>query len=133
MNHGITSVALRAHGLGSGISDFIDDYVFSGGELTHVSTVIATIAGAGLEPLDVENLRPHDARLWAWVERLEAHKDEALRLVGEQKCRIWRIYMAGAAHAFQRNWLALFQVLAGKPLDDGRQEYPFNRRHIYVG
>lgn len=134
MNHGITSVALRAHGLGSGISDFIDDYVFPGGELTHVSTVIATIAGAGLEPLDAENLRPHYARtLWAWVERLEAHKDEALRLVGEQKYRIWRIYMAGSAYAFQRNWLALFQVLAGKPLDDGRQEYPFNRRHIYVG
>lgn len=96
--------------------------------------MIAALAGAGLELLDAENLRPHYARtLWAWVERLEAHKDEALRLVGEQKYRIWRIYMAGSAYAFQRNWLALFQVLAGKPLDDGRQEYPFNRRHVYVG
>lgn len=134
MNHGITSVALHAHGLGSGISDFVEDYVFPGGELTHVSTVIAAMAGRGLEPLDVENLRPHYARtLWTWVERLEARQDEAMRLIGEQKYRIWRIYMAGAAYAFQRNWLALFQVLGGKPLDGGRQEYPFNRRHVYLG
>jgi len=131
MNHGITSVAVRAHGLGSGISDFIDDYVFPGGELTHVSDVLRELALSGLEPLDAENLRPHYARtLWAWVERLEARADEALRLVGQKKYRIWRIYMAGSAYAFERNWLALFQVLGGRPWPDGRQEYPFNRRHL---
>jgi cyclopropane-fatty-acyl-phospholipid synthase len=134
MNHGITSVAVEAHGLGSDISDFIDDYVFPGGELTHVSHVIREMALAGLEPLDAENLRPHYARtLWSWVERLEAQREQAVALVGEQKYRIWRIYMAGSAYAFQRNWLALFQVLGGKPLADGRQDYPFNRRHVYQG
>ena len=30
--------------------------------------------------------------------------------------RVWRIYMAGSAHAFDRGWLSLWQVLAGKPL-----------------
>lgn len=134
MNHGITSVALQSRGLGSGISEFSEDYVFPGGELSHLSTVIQAMAGAGIEPLDAENLRPHYARtLWTWVERLEARQDEALRLIGERKYRIWRIYMAGAAYAFQRNWLALFQILGGRPLDGGRQEYPFNRRHVYVG
>lgn len=134
MNHGITSVALKSRGLGSGIAEFSEDYVFPGGELTHVSKVIEVMAAAGLEPLDAENLRPHYARtLWTWVERLEARQDQALRLIGEQKYRIWRIYMAGSAYAFERNWLALFQVLGGKPLDGGRQEYPFNRRHVYVG
>lgn len=134
MNHGITSVALHSRGLGSGIAEFSENYVFPGGELTHISTVIQAMAGAGIEPLDAENLRPHYARtLWTWVERLEARENEALRLIGEQKYRIWRIYMAGAAYAFQRNWLALFQVLGGKSLDGGRQEYPFNRRHVYVG
>lgn len=133
MNHGITSVALRSRGLGSGIAEFSDEYVFPGGELVHVSTVIEEMASSGLEPLDVENLRPHYARtLWTWVERLEARADEAVRLIGEKKYRIWRIYMAGAAFGFQRNWLALFQVLGGKPLDGGRQEYPFNRRHVYL-
>ncbi len=131
MNHGITSVAVNAHGLGSDISEFIDDYVFPGGELTHVSHVLRELAAVGLEPLDAENLRPHYARtLWNWVERLEVRADEAIRLVGQQKYRIWRIYMAGSAYAFERNWLALFQILGGKPLPDGRQDYPFNRRHL---
>ncbi|MCS6786071.1 MAG: cyclopropane-fatty-acyl-phospholipid synthase family protein [Thiobacillaceae bacterium] len=134
MNHGITSAALDAHGLGSDISEFIDDYVFPGGELTHVAHVVRELAAAGLEPLDAENLRPHYAKtLWHWVDRLEARRDEAVRLVGEQKYRIWRIYMAGSAYAFERNWIAIFQVLGGRPHADGRQDYPFNRRHVYVG
>ena len=134
MNHGITSVALKAKGLGSGISEFIDDYVFPGGELMHVSSVLQEMSAAGLEPLDVENLRPHYARtLWTWVARLEGQQAEALRLIGEKKYRVWRIYMAGAAYAFERNWLALFQILGGRPREDGVQEYPFTRRHVYRG
>ena len=132
MNHGITSSAVDFNGLGSGIAEFVDDYVFPGGELTHVSTVMREMAVAGLEPLDAENLRPHYAKtLWNWVERLESRKEEALQLIGEQKYRIWRIYMAGSAYAFERNWMALYQILGGRPQQDGKQEYPFNRRHIY--
>ena len=132
LNHGITSVALKARGLGSGISEFVDQYVFPGGELMHVATVMHDMAAAGLEPLDVENLRPHYARtLWAWVGRLEARRDEARHMIGEKKYRIWRIYMAGSAYAFERNWLGLFQVLAGRPDGQGVADYPYNRRHVY--
>jgi cyclopropane-fatty-acyl-phospholipid synthase len=132
MNHGITSTAVEAHGLGSGIAEFVDEYVFPGGELTHVSNVMQEMAAAGLEPLDAENLRPHYARtLWSWVERLESRQHEALELIGEQKYRIWRIYMAGSAYAFEHNWMALFQILGGRPHRDGTQDYPFNRRHVY--
>ncbi len=133
MNHGITSVALKSEGLDSGISEFIDDYVFPGGELVHVSTVMQEMAAAGLEPLDAENLRPHYGKtLWAWVRRLEAQEAEAIRLIGEKKYRIWRIYMAGSAYAFDHNWLSLFQILGGKPRADGSQGYPFTRRHVYA-
>jgi hypothetical protein len=66
------------------------------------------------------------------VERLEARQDEALRLIGERNYRVWRIYMAGSAYAFERNWLALFQILAGRPRNDGVQEYPFTRHHVYL-
>jgi cyclopropane-fatty-acyl-phospholipid synthase len=133
MNHGITSVGLSTGGLGSGIADFIEDYVFPGGELVHVSTVTQEMSAAGLEYLDSENLRPHYARtLWNWVERLEARKGEAIRMIGEKRYRIWRIYMAGSAFAFERNWMALYQLLGGRPLADGRQHYPFTRRHVYA-
>ncbi|MES2364612.1 MAG: class I SAM-dependent methyltransferase [Pseudomonadota bacterium] len=132
MNHGITAAGLDTSGLGNGISEFIDDYVFPGGELVHASRVIESLARSGLECLDAENLRPHYARtLWQWVHRLEARSSEARRLIGEQKYRIWRIYMAGSAHAFERGWMALFQVLAGKPRDNGSLPYPFTRDHVY--
>ncbi|MCB5184517.1 class I SAM-dependent methyltransferase [Methylobacillus gramineus] len=133
MNHGITSVALKSGGLGSEIGVFINDYVFPGGELTHVSQVMAELSAASLEPLDAENLRPHYGKtLWAWVERLEAHREEAVQLIGERNYRIWRIYMAGSAFSFDRNWLALFQILAGKPHADGHLDYPYNRQHVYA-
>lgn len=133
MNHGITAAGLVTGGLGNGISKFIEDYVFPGGELVHVSRVIESLSRNGLECLDAENLRPHYARtLWHWVQRLEAHSSEAKSLIGEQKYRIWRIYMAGSAHAFERGWMGIVQILAGKPLTDGSVLYPFTREHIYV-
>ncbi len=130
LNHGITSAALDSQGLGSGISEFIEDYVFPGGELVHISDVMRAASGSGLECLDAENLRPHYGQtLWHWVTRMEHHADEARRLVGEQKYRIWRIYMAGSAHAFDHGWMELWQVLAGKGVGPGL--YPFNRAYMY--
>ena len=133
MNHGITAVDPEGAGLGSGISEFIDEYVFPGGELVHVGRVLDAASRAGLEVVDAENLRPHYARtLWSWVDRLDAHTEDARALIGEKRLRIWRIYMGGSAFAFERNWLALFQVLAGKPLADGSLPYPFNREFMYA-
>ena len=132
MNHGITSSGLDTQGLGSGISDFIDEYVFPGGELVHVSHVIQSLSAHGLECWDAECLRPHYARtLWHWVDRLEAHETQAKEMVGEEKYRIWRIYMAGSAHAFERGWMSIFQILGGKPLANGTMPYPLTREHVY--
>ena len=134
LNHGITHNPLGASGLGSGIGDFIDDYVFPGGELAHVSKVIEAMAAQGLEVFDAEALREHYAKtLWHWVDRLEANADLARRQVGEERFRVWRIYMAGSAHAFDRGWLSLWQLLAGRPYDDGRLPHPLTREHLYTG
>lgn len=134
MNHGITLNAPDQRELGSGIGEFIDEYVFPGGELTHVSQVIAAMSAQGLECWDVESLRPHYARtLWHWVERLEANRAAALAAAGEKLYRVWRIYLAGSAHAFERGWLSVYQVLAGKPLANGTLALPGTRDYIYHG
>ncbi len=132
MNHGITHNWPGEAKLGSGIGDFVEEYVFPGGELSHVSRVINSLAECGLELVDAEALRPHYAKtLWHWVDRLESHADAARKEVGEEKFRVWRIYMAGSAHAFDRGWLSLWQLLAGKPLADGRLPHPLTRDYIY--
>src|SRR5690606_15783149 len=71
MNHGITAGGV-AHGqLGAGMGEFIERYIFPGGELTHIGHVLTNMTDGGLEDVDVENLRPHYARtLWAWSDAL---------------------------------------------------------------
>jgi cyclopropane-fatty-acyl-phospholipid synthase len=133
LNHGITLNSVDQDELGSDIGSFIDEYVFPGGELSHISRVIGDMSTQGLEAWDVESLRPHYARtLWHWVERLEANREAALANVGEKAYRIWRIYMAGSAHAFERGWMSVYQVLAGKPSAEGRLGLPATREYVYA-
>ncbi len=89
LNHGITAATPEASGLGSGIAEFVEEYVFPGGELVHVSDVSLTASGSGLECLDAENMRLRYGKiLWHWVTRLEQHAESACCLIGEQKYRI---------------------------------------------
>jgi cyclopropane-fatty-acyl-phospholipid synthase len=132
LNHGITQNQVGIDSLGSGIGEFVEDYVFPGGQLAHVSRVVEGLAADGLELIDAEALREHYARtLWNWVDRLEANADEARREAGEEKFRVWRIYLAGSAHAFDRGWLSIYQLLVGKPLPDGSLPHPPTREYMY--
>ena len=140
MNHGITAGGTRNAQLGAGIGGFIERYIFPGGELLHLSHVLAVMAESGLEALDVENLRPHYARtLWAWSDGLEARLDDARRLAPETVVRAYRLYLAGSAMAFERGWISLHQVLASRPsgeiaagaLRGAQSPYPFTRDYMY--
>ncbi len=119
LNHGITAGGTRNGQLGAGLGDFIERYVFPGGELLHASRVLEVMAEAGLETLDVENLRPHYARtLWAWSDALEAGLEAAQRIAGERVVRAYRLYLGGSAMSFEHGWIALHQMLASRPDGD---------------
>jgi len=134
INHGITAGwPANTEGLGGDAGDFIERYVFPGGQLVHLAKVVEIMASRALEIRDAECLRPHYAKtLGHWVDRLEARREEALRLVGEERYRIWRIYMAGSANAFARGRISVFQILAGKALEDGSLPLPLTRGHLYA-
>jgi cyclopropane-fatty-acyl-phospholipid synthase len=140
MNHGITAGGTRNAQLGAGIGEFIERYIFPGGELLHVSHVLRDMANASLEALDIENLRPHYARtLWAWSDALESRLSRAAELAGDRVVRAYRLYLAGSAMSFERGWISLHQMLAGRPsgnVDDGpmrgaQSVFPFQRSYIY--
>lgn len=140
LNHGITAGGTRNVQLGSGIGDFVERWIFPGGELMHVSHVLEVMAEQGLEGLDTENLRPHYARtLWAWSDALEARLEAARRATSERTVRAYRLYLAGSAMGFERGWMALHQTLASRPsgrLDEGalrgtQSVYPFRRDYMY--
>ena len=148
LNHGITAGAVDNAQLGAGMGDFIEQYIFPGGELLHVSTVLHDMANAGLEMVDTENLRPHYARtLWAWSDALETRLPAAREVLaaqagteqGDKVLRAYRLYLAGSALGFERGWMALHQMLAVRPDGDmatgslrgAQSDYPFNREYIY--
>jgi cyclopropane-fatty-acyl-phospholipid synthase len=148
MNHGITAGGTEHDQLGAGMGDFIEKYIFPGGELLHVSKVLHAMAGAHLEMVDTENLRPHYARtLWAWSDALEAQLEQAREVLAadgdlaraEKILRAYRLYLAGSAMSFEQGWISLHQILALRPeADDGcnamrgaRSSYPFNREYAY--
>ena len=150
MNHGITAGGVDNAQLGAGLGDFIEKYIFPGGELLHVSAVLHDMAEAGLEMVDTENLRPHYARtLWAWSDALESRLDEALAVLSRQQgveaagraLRAYRLYLAGSAMGFERGWMALHQMVAIRPdgnLQTGtmvgaQSDYPFHRESLYSG
>ncbi|MCU0942118.1 MAG: cyclopropane-fatty-acyl-phospholipid synthase family protein, partial [Hydrogenophaga sp.] len=133
MNHGITSTdpddGETRHGAGS----FIERYVFPQGELPHIGTVLRTMQQGGLEAFDVENLRRHYARTCGhWSERFEARTDALRAMVDEKTWRIWRVYLAGCARAFEHDEIALYQVLC-RPAGRSAQELPWSRRWLYAG
>ena len=64
----------------------------------------------------LESLREHYAlTLRHWVANLVAHFDEAVREVGVERARVWRLYMTGSAVNFERHHLEIHQVLTVKP------------------
>jgi len=132
MNHGITAVDTENREVGLGAGEFVEKYVFPHGELPHVSLVLKEMSDAKLEVMDVETLRLHYARtLSHWSQRLEANLAGARAHAGEKRTRIWRLYLAGCAHAFERNWVTIHQVLATKPGDPARNPLPWTRDYMY--
>jgi cyclopropane-fatty-acyl-phospholipid synthase len=110
---------------------FIDRYVFPDGELEPMSMMVAAIEEAGLEVRDVESLREHYAlTLRAWVANLERDWDEAVRLTSPGRARIWRLYMAGSALAFEANRIGVNQILAVKPGSRGESGMPPTREQL---
>jgi cyclopropane-fatty-acyl-phospholipid synthase len=134
LNHGITAIDPDSRAVGLGGGEFIGKYVFPHGELPHLSLALREMCAAGLEVMDVETLRLHYAKtLWHWSARLEASLAEARKHTDEKRVRIWRTYLAGCAHAFEKRWVTIQQVLVTKTLDPRANPLPWTREYIYSG
>ena len=148
LNHGITAGGTDNAQLDGGMGDFIEKYIFPGGQLVHVSVMIDAMARGTLEPLDAECLRPHYAQtLWHWADALEAHESQARQVLGanaDRVIRAYRLYLAGSAMSFEQGWISLFQILGSRPdgvvqprepatgpLRATQSVYPFNRSYMY--
>ena len=62
-----------------------------------------------------------------WLDTLQDDRSEAVALIGEEQYRVWRLYLAGAALAFEENRMGVHQILLVRPDADGRSGLPRGR------
>jgi cyclopropane-fatty-acyl-phospholipid synthase len=132
MNHGITTTDPDNSPSVVGGQNFIDRYVFPGGELPHLGHAVKAMQEGGLETLDIECLRPHYVRtLNHWAESFEARSDEVRNHVNDERFRVWRVYLAGFAHAFSIGDVSIYQVVCHKAGKKPAAIPWLSRRHMY--
>ncbi|MGW6461983.1 class I SAM-dependent methyltransferase [Streptomyces sp. NPDC055078] len=111
------------------VDEFIDRYVFPDGELLPLGRTVASLEEAGFEVRDVESIREHYAlTLRRWVANLEADWRTAVHHSSPGRARVWRLYMAASALAFERNKIGVNQILAVRTPASGASGLPLRIR-----
>ncbi len=116
---------------------FIRKYIFPGGWIPSLADVTVEMEKAGLEVLDVENLRRHYAlTLDEWGRRFDENWQRIQALdpqrFDERFRRIWRVYLYGCAEMFRSpaGHTHLFQIVFSKG-NAAMASYPMSRSFLY--
>ncbi|MGB8874690.1 MAG: cyclopropane-fatty-acyl-phospholipid synthase family protein [Solirubrobacteraceae bacterium] len=94
---------------------FSERFVFPDGVPLPLSRIQQALERAGLQTRHVEGLpADYERTLGYWIESFDAHWDDAVRLAGIERARIWRLYLRAGRQAFQTGWASVYQVLASR-------------------
>jgi cyclopropane-fatty-acyl-phospholipid synthase len=95
---------------------FSERFVFPDGVPLPLSRIAMAMERTGLAVRHVEGLPEDYAQtLGYWIAAYEERYDEAVRLAGAERARVWRLYLRAARTGFTTGWASVYQVLAGKP------------------
>jgi cyclopropane-fatty-acyl-phospholipid synthase len=116
---------------------FIRKHIFPGGWIPRLAEVIVEMERAGLEVIDIENLRRHYVlTLDVWAERFDRNWERVHAIdpdrFNERFRRAWRVYLHGCAEMFRSSIgvTHLFQIVFAKG-NISRQTYPMSRAFLY--
>jgi cyclopropane-fatty-acyl-phospholipid synthase len=109
LNHGIARLRVGDPEAGP----FSERFVFPDAAPLHLSRVQEALERAGFVTHHVEGFAPDYARtLRAWLENVEGELGKATRLAGEERMRVWRLYLRAARRGFETGFTGVYQVLA---------------------
>jgi cyclopropane-fatty-acyl-phospholipid synthase len=109
LNHGIARLRHSDPEAGP----FSERYVFPDAAPLHLSRILAALERAGLITEHIEGFPADYAQtLTYWLARLEDHLEDAVRVAGEQRVRVWRIYLRAARSGFRTGFTSVYQVRA---------------------
>jgi cyclopropane-fatty-acyl-phospholipid synthase len=106
----------RAADAAPGGGPFIETYIAPDMHMRPVTETVGLLQDAGLEIRSLQAMRADYVRTAeAWARNLESRWDEATALLGEEGARVWRLYLAGGALAFEQGRMDVDQILARRP------------------
>jgi cyclopropane-fatty-acyl-phospholipid synthase len=112
LNHGIARLRVGDPEAGP----FSERFVFPDGAPLHLSRIQLAVERAGLVTDHVEGfIADYAETLRHWLERFESRLADAVRLAGEERVRVWRIYLRAARRGFERGFISVYQVRAHLP------------------
>jgi cyclopropane-fatty-acyl-phospholipid synthase len=112
LNHGIARLRVGDPEAGP----FSERYVFPDAAPLHLSRVQLALERAGLVTDHVEGFAADYATTLAhWAERLDSRLDEAIRLAGPERVRVWRLYLRAARRGFESGFTGVYQARATRP------------------
>ncbi|WEH12800.1 cyclopropane-fatty-acyl-phospholipid synthase family protein [Streptomyces sp. VNUA24] len=113
---------------------FIEAYIAPDMHMRPLGETVALLEEAGLEVRHSESLREHYVRsIEAWHRTLEEHWERFLAQAGEEAARVWRLYLVGAALAFEEGRMGVDQVLSVRPGPGGVSGMPTATPAWYEG
>lgn len=102
-------------------------FIFPGGEMDHIGMTATNLERHGFEIHDIEPMRMHfHLTLKHWVENLWANREEARRIAGWPRTRLWLLYLSMCCRSFERGVINVFQTVATKRVN-GPSEMPLTR------
>jgi cyclopropane-fatty-acyl-phospholipid synthase len=92
---------------------FSERFVFPDGVPLPLSRVLRALERVEFTTTHVEGLQNDYARtIGYWIERFDARWDDAVRIAGIERARVWRLYLRAARQGFETGWASVYQVLA---------------------
>jgi cyclopropane-fatty-acyl-phospholipid synthase len=92
---------------------FIESYIASDMDMRPVGDTVRLIENAGFEVTGVEAMREHYVRtIRAWLDNFEQNLPAIKEILSQEQIRVWRLYLAGGALAFEEGRMGVDQILA---------------------
>jgi cyclopropane-fatty-acyl-phospholipid synthase len=92
---------------------FSERFVFPDGVPLPLSRVLRALERSEFTTTHVEGLQgDYATTIGYWIERFDARWDDAVRIAGIERARIWRLYLRAARQGFETGWASVYQVLA---------------------
>jgi cyclopropane-fatty-acyl-phospholipid synthase len=107
LNHGIT----RLRHTDAEAGPFSERYVFPDAAPLHLSRNLLALERAGFITHHVEDFgRDYAETLKHWAQNLDDNLEQATRLAGPERIRVWRLYLRAARNGFESGFTNIYQA-----------------------